>query len=113
MSGRFASGRIENHASIEELVRISLGTDRGTWHADPNFGSDLWLLKREGKVDAQTAGTVERMVREALRWLVDDGLARSVEARAERSGRDRIDFVVAVTRPDGSTVLVEEAWNAV
>jgi len=92
---------------------MCLGTDKGTWHADPDFGSELWLLKREGKVDGLTAGTVERMAREALRWLVDDGLARSVECRAESAGKNRINYVVTITRPDGATTQAKEAWDAV
>ena len=108
------AARIERWASVEELARMSIGTDRGTWFADPDFGSDLWLLKREGKVDGQTAGTLERMVRESLRWLVADGIAHRVECSALRNGRNRIDYTVTVTRPDGSRAfIIEEAWNVV
>jgi len=107
------AARIERWASVEELARMSIGTDRGTWFADPDFGSDLWLLKREGKVDGQTAGTLERMVRESLRWLVADGIAHRVECSALRNGRNRIDYTVTVTRPDGSQTFIEEAWDVV
>jgi len=107
------AARIERWASVEELARMSIGTDRGTWFADPDFGSDLWLLKREGKVDGRTAGTLEGMVRESLRWLVADGLASSAECRAERNGRNRIDYLVTMTRPDGSRVFIEEAWDVI
>jgi hypothetical protein len=51
--------RIEQWVSIEELALMSIGTDKGTWWADPDFGSELWLLKKEGKVDGQTAGKPE------------------------------------------------------
>jgi phage gp46-like protein len=49
--------RLEQWASIEELARMSIGTDKGAWWADPGFGSELWLLKKEGKVDGRKAGT--------------------------------------------------------
>ena len=107
------SARIERWASIEELARMSLGTDKGTWWAAPGFGSELWLLRQAGKVDGLTAGTVERMAREALQWLVAEGLARSVDVRAERSGKSRIDYAVTVTRPDGSSAVIKEAWSVV
>ena len=107
------SARIEAGASIEGLVRMSLGTDKGAWHADPEFGSELWLLKKTGRIDGQTMGELERMAKEALRWLVADGLARSVDCRAGRGGRDRIGYVVTVVRPDGSPVTVREAWDVV
>jgi len=107
------TARIENHASVEDMVRMTLGTDRGAWHSDPGFGSDLWLLGRAGRVDGQTAGTVERMAREALQWLITDGLARSVDVRAHRNGKNRIDYMVTVRRPDGSLSIVEEAWHGI
>jgi phage gp46-like protein len=107
------STRIEQWASIPELVRMSVGTDKGTWFADPDFGSELWLLKKEGKVDGQTAGTLERMVRESLQWLVADGLAAAVACTAERTGKNRIDYQITVRRPDGSPVLVKEVWSVI
>lgn len=113
MTARPASARVERWAAIEELVRVSLGTDKGRWHADPGFGSELWLLKKNGKVDGQTAGTLERMVRESLRWLIDGGLAANVDCAARRGGGDRIDYEVTVTRPDGSQTFLKETWNVV
>ena len=46
---------IESWNDIRELVLMSIGTDKGTWWADPNFGSDLWILRQEGKVTGKTA----------------------------------------------------------
>jgi phage gp46-like protein len=107
------SVRIEDWASVPELVRMSIGTDKGAWFADPDFGSELWLLKKEGKVDGRTAEKLERMLRECLQWLINDGLAASVDCTAERNGKNRIDYRVTVRRPDGSPVIVKEAWNVV
>ncbi|MDR1858666.1 MAG: phage GP46 family protein [Treponema sp.] len=104
---------VENWADIRELARMSIGTDKGTWQADPDFGSELWLLKKTGKVDGQTAGVLERMIRESLQWLIEDKLADTVSCAAERNGKNRIDYRVTVTRPDGSLVTVEEAWGVV
>jgi phage gp46-like protein len=92
---------------------MSIGTDKGTWWADPDFGSELWLLKKEGKVDGRTAGTLERMLRESLQWLVKDGLAATVDCATERTGKDRIDYRVTVTRPDGSPETIKEVWNVI
>ena len=107
------SARIEQWADIRELVRMSIGTDKGTWWADPNFGSELWLLKKNGKVHGQTAGILERMIRESLQWLVADGLACTVDCVAERNGKNRIDYRVTVTRPGGSPVIIQEVWSGV
>jgi phage gp46-like protein len=105
--------RIEQWDSIPELVRMSIGTNKGTWFADPAFGSELWLLKKEGKVDGKTAGTLERMLRESLIWLVDDGLVATIECTAERTGKNRIDYQITVTRFDGSLETVKDMWNVI
>jgi phage gp46-like protein len=92
---------------------MSVGTDKGTWFADPGFGSELWLLKKEGKVDGRTAGTLKRMLRESLQWLVDDGLAAAIDCVTERSGKNRIDYRITVTRPDGFTESVKDMWDVI
>lgn len=106
-------GRIDNWQDIRELVLMSVGTDKGRWWAFPEFGSELWILRRTGKVDGKTAGTVRQMILDSLQWLIDDGLAKSVECVAERSGRTRIDWRVTVTKPDGNITNVEESWNGI
>jgi phage gp46-like protein len=105
------SAKIESWADIRELVLMSIGTDKGTWWADPDFGSELWLLKQTGMVDGQTAGTVRRMILECLRWLADDGLAREITCETERSGRNTVSYTVTVTRPGGGEVPVKGVWD--
>jgi phage gp46-like protein len=58
---------------------MSVGTDKGAWWADPSFGSELWLLKKEEKADGQTPGRLEQMIRESPRRL-----ALKVDCAAER-----------------------------
>jgi phage gp46-like protein len=106
------SAKLENWADIKELALMSIGTNKGSWWADPNFGSDLWLLKREGKVDGNTAGTFARALRECLSWLVSDGLCESVDAQAERAGKNAIAYAITLSKPDGNSDLITEVWNA-
>ena len=40
-------------------------------------------------------------VREALAWLVDDGIAAAVDVTVERQGFDRLAIGVTITRPTG------------
>jgi phage gp46-like protein len=107
------SVKIENWQDIKELALMSIGTDKGSWWADPEFGSELWLLKREGKADGGTAGTLARMLRECLGWLVRDGLCESVDAQAERSGRNTVSYTVTLYKPDGESDVIKEVWSAV
>lgn len=101
--GRADDGGVEEGRELETAVLISLLTDRrvsesevpegqsraGWWgdaYADEEgdeIGSRLWLLERGTDVpDAPVRAAA--YAREALRWLVDDGLATDVDATARR-----------------------------
>lgn len=61
-------------------------TDRRGWWGDafdppgdPGIGSRLWLLARE-KQRPDVLTRAREYAEEALRWMVDDGVARSVSA---------------------------------
>jgi phage gp46-like protein len=108
-----ATARIESAFSIELLVEMSIGTDRGTWWADPEFGSTLWILRRYGKVGPTTAGEVKRIIEAAVAWLVLDDLAKQIEVVTEHVGRNAIAWAVTVTRPGGGTALVKDVWNGI
>jgi phage gp46-like protein len=111
------SVKIENWQDIKELALMSIGTDKGSWWADPGFGSELWLVKREGGAgrcaDGGAAGTLARMLRECLGWLVRDGLCESVDAQAERSGKNTVSYTVTLYKPDGGSEVIAEVWSAV
>ncbi len=104
---------VENWADIRELAAMSIGTDKGRWWADLNFGSDLWMLRQEGKVSRQTAGTVARMLDECLQWLKDDGLAKEIVCSTEQTGKYEIAYMIKIVKPDGDTVMVKDVWNGI
>lgn len=105
--------RIEHWDDIRELALMSIGTDKGAWWADPDFGSELWLLRKVGKVDGRTAGTLRRMVLESLQWIINDGLAAQIDCEAERTGKNEIQYSVIIFYPNGNNVLIREVWSAV
>ena len=84
--------------SIADLVQMSVGTEKGSWFAGPAFGSELRTTE---KVDNNTAFVVQRMIVQATRWLLNDGLAADIAVEARRSGesggKSRID---AIEQPD-------------
>jgi phage gp46-like protein len=106
-----ATAKIEHWADIRELVTMSMGTNKGTWWADPTFGSELWLLKQTGKIDGQTTGTLRHMILQATQWLVTDRIVKKIECQAERSGKHEITYTVTVVRPNGDSALIKEVWN--
>lgn len=105
-----ATALLENFKNIKILAEMSIGTDRGRWWADTDFGSDLWLLQRE-KVDDGTAGQVRQELLRCTAWLITEGLAASIEATATRSGKNEITYEVTIIKPDGTSVLITEVWH--
>lgn len=63
-------------------------------------GSKLWLRVREKWTEA-TRATVEQDCREALQWLLDDGVANRIDVAAYREIVGRIDVLIVVHRIDG------------
>ena len=104
---------IENWNAIRELVQMSIGTDKGSWWADPSFGSELYFLRQSGKVDGQTAGTLRRMILECLQWLVEEKLVEKIDCEAECTGKNEISYCVTIFSKDESTLQIKEVWNAV
>lgn len=89
------------------------GADRRGWwgdigNDDPNdrIGSRLWLMARE-KLTEATATRVRDMVREALAWLVEDGVVRDLTVETELRPpsatfpEGALAFLVTLSRPDG------------
>lgn len=68
------------------------------------IGSRLWLLSR-AKVVPETRARAKEYADEALRWLVEDGVAARAEVSAERYGRDGIALNTILYRKDGSKLL--------
>lgn len=105
--------KIEDWAAIKELARMSIGTDKGSWWADKSFGSELWILRLEGKVDNHTAGRMQQMILDCLKWLKDDGLAADIFCQTEQTGKNEITYYVKILRPIGEPVMIKETWSAV
>jgi phage gp46-like protein len=90
--------------------------DRRGWWGDSDatvpgdrFGSRLWLLYRTRGADVP--GRAEEYVREALQWLLDDGLASVVTCSATPSG-NRLDMDVRIYRTiKGQGAPVRLSWD--
>jgi phage gp46-like protein len=91
---------------------MSIGTDKGSWWADPAFGCEIWKLRQTGKVDNRTAGTFQRFLRECLYWLKEDGIVEDVLCAAERSGKNEIAYTVTALRPRTEPLIIKDVWNA-
>lgn len=95
------------------------GNDRRGWWADTfapiegdRIGSRLWLLSREKQL-REVVARAEEYAREALEWLIEDGVAASlvVTGSIPRTGWLRLD--VEIVRPgNAETSRYFFAWEA-
>ena len=87
-------------------------TDRRGWWADTatdRIGSKIWLTTRS-KATADVPNRVRRCVLEALQWIVDDGVAQTVEATVAWLRSGVLGTVVTITRRDGTAVALKFDW---
>jgi phage gp46-like protein len=125
---------LATEAGLETAIHISLNTDgrahaddvipdgsgdrRGWWgdaFADVDgdeIGSRLWLLKR-AKILPETIQRAQDYAGQALAWLVQDGVAKAVNAEAVRQDPNGISISVAVTRPDGRIIKFDNVWSSI
>jgi phage gp46-like protein len=119
---------------LETAVLVSLFTDRqadpddpipdGTqnrrgWWGDAGrarpLGSKLWLIER-AKQTEQTRLQARDHIADALAWLVEDGVAASVDVVTSWQRPGLLSAVITIAEPDGSANRVfnyEWAWKDV
>ncbi len=91
----------DKRANLEDSLPDGTGDLRGWWgDTDQNnlIGSHLWLLSRS-KVENSTLSQAEGYVREALKWMIDDGVAEQIDVTAVRLDTYAIGFEVKITKP--------------
>lgn len=83
------------------------GAERRGWWGDAfpavagdETGSRLWLLFR-AKITTATINRARDYARAALAWIVEDGIAASVDVTVEAQDRQRLAIGVVLTRPTG------------
>lgn len=95
--------------------RLPDGTDdrRGWWadaYMDRPMGSRLWLLHREKEQD-EVLRRAKEYAEEALAWVVEDGVAESVEVEAWHVRRDTLGLRVEIRQ--GAARVLERQFDYV
>lgn len=132
---QFANGDLLTTTGIGDLanaITISLFTDkrcpesftpwdgnrRGWWndtYSDDALGSQLWMLDRAKKVGEQPLLLQARdYAKQALQWLLDDGIAVTVDVRTSWQTPTMIRIDIMVTEPQqtaGKQYSYSWAWR--
>ncbi|HGM5387486.1 hypothetical protein FBF90_05100 [Serratia marcescens] len=93
------------------------GEDRRGWWGDMgeehNIGSRLWLLRRQ-KLTQDVAQKAEDYAREALQWLISDGVVSSFTIATQIVYPRRLNMVIRYQRPgngDGTDMRFFWVWE--
>ncbi|MDX1604439.1 MAG: phage GP46 family protein [Salinimicrobium sediminis] len=86
-------------ADLTDVLPDNTGDRRGWW-ADPTLGSKLWLLFRSS-LTPDMPSRVEQASNEALQWMIDEGVASSVESEALISSQNTITWTIKIVKPGG------------
>lgn len=96
------------------------GTSHEGWWGDSfaaetgdRWGSRLWLLARE-KLTPDVVNRAKQYAEEALQWLIDDGIAASVQVDAEVANNDRLNLAVTIFKPAGNvaaSLRFQDIWS--
>lgn len=110
---------VDRRATDEELAEFGLeGEDPRGWWGDsfPTlegdvYGSKLWLLRR-GKQTEQMRTRAETYARDALAWLLEDGIALSVDVAASYPRMGLLGLEVGITKPANPAERYGFVWGA-
>lgn len=112
----------DRRADPDDVLPDPAGTRRGWWGdvVPPTvdgtpaegdlIGSRLWLLSRE-KIVPETIARARTYAREALQWLIDDGVAARVDVDVQAKPGGVLALAITVHRPDGSAANYDYAWT--
>ena len=105
---RAAAGEVDENAP-----RFGWFGDKIDADSTDSTGSKLYLLKRK-KITNQTIMDAREYIEQALRWMIEDGVATEIKAEVERNASDvnRADALVQIVRGDRSrTMKFNDLWS--
>ena len=128
---KIENGQLVSDNGLETAVLISLFTDqyipredlpaetedpRGWWgdallQEGDRIGSKLWIVLDRGKINTASKNLIKDFTETALQWLIDDGIAQSVEVRTLLVQNERIEIYVSITKPNGQNVPFQFLWD--
>lgn len=115
----------DRRATSDELARFGDDDPRGWWADEfapvenDQIGSKLWLLARE-KVLPETRARARTYAQEALRWMVEDGVAATLDVEVAwldeldaRAPRGFLALGIDITKPKGVSARYAVVWAGV
>lgn len=96
----FSWRRAEPDDKLDDDQRMGWWGDSFPAVAGDRLGSRLWLLRRKTVVP-EVLRAAETYAREALQWMIDDELVRTVDVLVTTPDRTRVNLVVTLSDDGG------------
>lgn len=100
---------LNKYNSIEYLVSMSIYSNKNKWWADSNFGSELF--RKKYKLTRETQNEVKRIIYDSIEWIIESGLAKSIEVSTEIENKTRLNYSVLIIKPDEDTEIIKGVWE--
>lgn len=102
-------------ADEEDLLPDSEGDRQGWWadavnEDDDKIGSRLWLLQRSKTVQ-EIPSEAEGYIKEALQWMLDDGVASEIEVSVSRLDYQTLQMNIDITSGTGEQFFFKYVFN--
>ncbi|MCX9071852.1 phage GP46 family protein [Citrobacter portucalensis] len=102
-------------ADPDDNADVPMGWWGDTWPAVANdrYGSKLWLLQRS-KLTNELVNTVRTYLRDALQWMLDDGVVSRIDIDIQRTGINELSNRIVLWRRDGPVSLsFNDLWSVI
>ncbi|MBC1188973.1 phage tail protein [Kluyvera sp. SCKS090646] len=102
-------------ADPDDNADVPMGWWGDTWPAVANdrYGSKLWLLQRS-KLTNALVNTVRTYLRDALQWMLDDGVVSRIDIDIQRTGINELSNQIVLWRRDGPVIIsFNDLWSVI
>jgi len=100
----------EDELPVEEKSKRGWWADAFPVTDQDKIGSKLWLLERV-KRTAETLRKFEDYSKEALNWLIEDGVAETIEVTASYDENNQLVAAITIKKPKGRTSRFQLLWD--
>lgn len=120
----FTNTEFKTDNGLQTAIYISLFSNRrhddqeGYWGdmfpeaENDKHGSILWSLKRE-KISKELLKRIEDAATDALKWMIEDGIAKAIAVEAVRVGTYNIRINIEITKSNNAKPKFSYLWEGV
>ena len=101
----------DREATTDDVIPDGSGDPRGWWAdgLEVKIGSRIWLLARSKRTQ-QVLLRAQDYAREALQWMIDDGVVAQFGVITEWTARNTLGVQIIAYRSNGQTEAMNFAW---